>query len=57
MIEIGQQGACGVNGVGVERRPFPLSFSVHEADGLWRVSAGAAQAGELADLLVAVAKG
>ncbi|MFI1650932.1 hypothetical protein ACH4XT_28870 [Streptomyces avidinii] len=41
--------------VGMERQPFPLSFSVREAEGLWRVSAGAAQAGELVDLLVAVA--
>ncbi|WP_189746970.1 hypothetical protein [Streptomyces nojiriensis] len=41
----------------MERRPFPLSFSVREAEGVWRVSAGAAQAGELADLLVAVADG
>ncbi|CAL9639467.1 hypothetical protein SUDANB120_06299 (plasmid) [Streptomyces sp. enrichment culture] len=55
MIEVGRQGAFSVNSVGVERRPFPLSFSVREAEGLWRVSAGAAQAGELVDLLVAVA--
>ncbi|MFG2715427.1 hypothetical protein ACGFX2_33480 [Streptomyces goshikiensis] len=55
MIEVGQQGAFSVNSVGVERRPFPLSFSVREAEGVWRVTAGAAQAGELADLLVAVA--
>ncbi|MEW1635347.1 hypothetical protein AB0469_14855 [Streptomyces sp. NPDC093801] len=55
MIEVGQQGAFSVNSVGIERQPFPLSFSVHEAEGLWRVSAGAAQAGELVDLLVAVA--
>ncbi|MEV7546607.1 hypothetical protein [Streptomyces sp. NPDC089915] len=57
MIEVGQEGAFSVNCVGVERRPFPLSFSVGEAGGLWRVSAGAAQAGELADLLVAAANG
>ncbi|MEU4878146.1 hypothetical protein [Streptomyces sp. NPDC021608] len=44
-----------MNSVGVERRPFPLSFSVRETEGLWRVSAGAAQAGELVDLLVTVA--
>lgn len=55
MVEVGQRGAFGVNCVGVERRPFPLSFSVREAGGVWRVSAGAAQAGEPADLLVAVA--
>ncbi|MCX5199755.1 hypothetical protein OOK31_38760 [Streptomyces sp. NBC_00249] len=39
----------------MERRPFPLSFSVRETEGLWRVTAGAAQAGELVDLLVSVA--
>ncbi|MET9418512.1 hypothetical protein ABZY03_30845 [Streptomyces klenkii] len=39
----------------MERRPFPLSLSVREAEGVWRVAAGAAQAGELADLLVAAA--
>ncbi|MFD9476909.1 hypothetical protein [Streptomyces nojiriensis] len=55
MIEVGQQGAFSVNSVGVERRPFPLSFGVREAEGVWRVTAGAARAGELADLLVAVA--
>ncbi|WP_328792727.1 hypothetical protein [Streptomyces sp. NBC_00273] len=55
MIEVGQQGAFSVNSVGIERQPFPLSFSVREAEGLWRVSAGAAQAGELVDLFVAVA--
>ncbi|MFE9636115.1 hypothetical protein [Streptomyces sp. NPDC006463] len=55
MIEVGREGAFSVNCVGVECRPFPLSFSVREAEGVWRVTAGAAQAGELADLLVAVA--
>ncbi|MER5885436.1 hypothetical protein ABT160_16530 [Streptomyces sp. NPDC001941] len=55
MIEVGQQGAFSVNSVGPEGLPFPLSFSVREAEGLWRVSAGAAQAGELVDLFVAVA--
>ncbi|MFK0254678.1 hypothetical protein [Streptomyces sp. NPDC090445] len=55
MIEVGRQGAFSVNSVGVERRPFPLGFSVREAGELWRVSAGAARAGELVDLFVAVA--
>lgn len=55
MIEVGQRGAFSVNSVGIERQPFPLSFSVREAEGLWRVSAGAAQAGELVDLLTAAA--
>ncbi|MGW2028151.1 hypothetical protein [Streptomyces decoyicus] len=39
----------------MERWPFPLSFSVRGAEGLWRVSAGAPRAGELIDLLAAVA--
>ncbi|MFI9046107.1 hypothetical protein [Streptomyces sp. NPDC053427] len=39
----------------MERRPFPLSFSVREIEGAWQVTAAAAQAGELVDLLVAVA--
>ncbi|THA50126.1 hypothetical protein [Streptomyces sp. A1136] len=55
MIEVRQQGAFSVNSVGVERRPFPLSFSVRETEGLRRVTAGAAQAAELVDLLVDVA--
>ncbi|MFG2986469.1 hypothetical protein ACGFYQ_35360 [Streptomyces sp. NPDC048258] len=55
MIEVGREGAFSVNGVGMECRPFPLSFSVREAEDAWQVGAGAAQAGELADLLVAVA--
>ncbi|MET3986262.1 hypothetical protein [Streptomyces sp. PvR034] len=55
MIEVGRQGAFSVNSVGWERRPFPLAFSVREADGLWRVRASAARAGELVDLLVAAA--
>ncbi|MEU8432873.1 hypothetical protein AB0F18_08135 [Streptomyces sp. NPDC029216] len=57
MIEVGRQGAFSVNCVGVERLPFPLSFSVREAEGTWVVTAGAAQAGELADLLAAAANG
>ncbi|MCZ1005926.1 hypothetical protein [Streptomyces lydicus] len=35
VIEVGQQGAFSVNSVGMERWPFPLSFSVREAEGLW----------------------
>ncbi|WP_405494786.1 hypothetical protein [Streptomyces sp. NBC_00096] len=55
MIEVGEHGAFSVNGVGTESRPFPLSFSVREAEGVWSVAAGAARAGELADLLGAAA--
>ncbi|WP_405817079.1 hypothetical protein OG241_21080 [Streptomyces sp. NBC_01390] len=54
-VRSGKQGAFNVNRVGMECRPVPLSFSVREVEGLWRVSCGAAQAGELADLLVSVA--
>ncbi|MET7529877.1 hypothetical protein [Streptomyces goshikiensis] len=55
MIEVMRQGAFSVNGVGSECRPFPLSFSLREVEGAWKVAAGAARARELADLLVAVA--
>ncbi|MFD6936597.1 hypothetical protein ACFWAP_10650 [Streptomyces goshikiensis] len=55
MIEVMRHGAFSVNGVGVECRPFPLSFSLREVEGVWKVAAGAAQACEVADLLVAVA--
>ncbi|WP_328972758.1 hypothetical protein [Streptomyces sp. NBC_00239] len=57
MIEVSRQGAFSVNSVGLKRLPFPLSFSVRETEGAWRVAAGAARAGELADLLVAAANG
>ncbi|MFB6618761.1 hypothetical protein ACFCV9_31830 [Streptomyces sp. NPDC056367] len=57
MIEVGREGAFSVNCVGVERRPFPLSFSVRQEEGTYVVAAGAAQAGELADLLAAAASG
>ncbi|MEV7417220.1 hypothetical protein [Streptomyces sp. NPDC089919] len=57
MVEVGRTGAFSVNCVGVERLPFPLSFSVGAADGVWRVTAAAAQAGELADLLQGAANG
>lgn len=50
---VGPEGAFSVNGIGSECRSYPLSFSVREAEGVWRVAAGAAQAGELVDLLVA----
>ncbi|MEU8941967.1 hypothetical protein AB0C97_28435 [Streptomyces goshikiensis] len=55
VIEVMRHGAFSVNGVGVECRPFPLSFSLREVEGVWKVAAGAAQACEVADLLVAVA--
>ncbi|MFD7032820.1 hypothetical protein ACFWAR_32835 [Streptomyces sp. NPDC059917] len=55
MIEVGRQGAFSANSVGWERRPFPLAFSLRETEGLWRVQACAAQAGELVDLLAAAA--
>ncbi|MFF3619086.1 hypothetical protein [Streptomyces sp. NPDC002467] len=57
MIKVGLEGAFSVNSVGVERRPFPLSFSVQQAQGVWTVTASAARACELADLLMAAASG
>ncbi|MER5811543.1 hypothetical protein ABT143_25725 [Streptomyces sp. NPDC002033] len=55
MVEVKCDGAFSVNSVGLEGRPFPLSFSVGEAEGVFSVTGGAAQAAELTDLLVAVA--
>ena len=51
MIEVKCDGAFNINCVGVERLPFPLSFSVREAEGSWMISAAAAQASELIDVL------
>jgi hypothetical protein len=55
MVEVERHGAFSVNGVGLNAAPFPLSFSVREADGSWMVEATAAQAGELADVLIGAA--
>ncbi|MBO0657058.1 hypothetical protein J1792_31280 [Streptomyces triculaminicus] len=55
MIKVERHGAFNVNSVGLERLPFPLSFSVREADGSWMISAAAAQAGELIDVLTRTA--
>ncbi|MFC0843401.1 hypothetical protein ACFH04_06570 [Streptomyces noboritoensis] len=51
MIEVGRDGAFTVNCVGVDRLPFPLSFTVRETGGSWQIDAAAAQAGELVDVL------
>jgi hypothetical protein len=51
MVEVGRHGAFSVNGVGLGGAPFPLSFSVREANGSWVVDAAAAQAVELVDVL------
>lgn len=55
VIEVERHGAFNVNCVGLERLPFPLSFSVREAGGSWLVSAAAARAGELIDVLTRTA--
>ncbi|MDH6131444.1 hypothetical protein P3T37_000813 [Kitasatospora sp. MAA4] len=55
MIKVERHGAFNVNCVGLECLPFPLSFSVREADGSWMISAAAAQAGELIDVLTRTA--
>ncbi|GIF70827.1 hypothetical protein Asi02nite_03450 [Asanoa siamensis] len=55
MVNVTGDGAFSVNGVGVDSAPFPLAFSLDEVAGCWLVSATAAQASELADLLAAAA--
>ena len=55
MIKVERHGAFNVNCVGVERLPFPLSFSVREAEGSWMISAAAARVGELIDVLIRAA--
>ncbi|MFD8735899.1 hypothetical protein ACFV06_13375 [Streptomyces sp. NPDC059618] len=52
MIEVERNGAFNVNSVGMNRLPFPLSFTVCEADGSWQISASAAQVSELIDVLL-----
>ncbi len=51
VVEVGPYSAFVVNGVGLERAPFPLSFAVRAAGDSWIVDATAAQAVELADVL------
>ncbi|MFG2919719.1 hypothetical protein ACGF0D_43485 [Kitasatospora sp. NPDC048298] len=55
MIKVERHGAFNVNCVGLERLPFPMSFSVREAGGSWMISAAAARAGELIDVLTRTA--
>jgi hypothetical protein len=55
LVEVGRLGAFSVNSIGVDGTPFPLSFSVREASGSWMVDATAAQASELADVLIRAA--
>ncbi|MFD0783328.1 hypothetical protein ACFQZ8_05250 [Micromonospora azadirachtae] len=55
MVQVGPDGAFSVNSLGLGGAPFPLSFSVREVDGCWVVVATAAQAAELADVLMSVA--
>ncbi|MCO1597709.1 hypothetical protein M8C17_21395 [Micromonospora sp. RHAY321] len=57
MVQVGPHGAFSVNSMGLDRAPFPLSFSVHEAMGCGIVYAAAAQAAELADVLMSTANG
>lgn len=55
MVEVGRHGAFSVNGLGLGGAPFPMSFSVGETTGCWSVHATAAQAAELADVLMRAA--
>jgi hypothetical protein len=52
VIKVERNGAFNVNSVGIKGLPFPLSFTVREADGSWQISASAAQASELIDVLL-----
>jgi hypothetical protein len=52
VVEVGPYGAFSVNSIGPGGMAFPLSFSVREVSGSWMVDATAAQASELADVLV-----
>ncbi len=55
VVEVGRHGAFAVNRTGLGGAPFPLSFSACEASGSWMVDAAAAQATELADVLMRAA--
>ncbi|MFG2045706.1 hypothetical protein [Dactylosporangium sp. NPDC048998] len=57
VVAAGHDGAFSINRVGLDGTPFPLSFSVREVSGCWVVQAAAAQAAELADVLVNAAEG
>lgn len=52
MVVVGCRNAFAVNRVGFGGPSFPLAFSVREAAGSWLVRATAAQAAELADVLI-----
>jgi len=55
LVEVGRHGGFSVNRLGLDATAFPLSFSVREASGSWMVDASAAQAAELADVLMRAA--
>lgn len=56
VVYVRGDGAFSINSVGLDSAPFPLTFSVREASGCWVVYATAAQASELADVLVGATK-
>jgi len=55
VVEVGPHSGFSVNSIGMNGMLFPLYFSVREASGSWMVNATAAQARELADVLVSAA--
>jgi hypothetical protein len=55
VVEVGRHGAFSVNSIGLDGTPFPLSFSVREADGFWMAHAAAARTAELTDVLMRAA--
>jgi hypothetical protein len=54
VVSAGRDGAFSVNRAGLQgNAPFPLSFSVRDADGSWMTRGSAAAAAELAGVLAA----
>ena len=51
VISVDKYNAFGVNTVGLQGAPFPLSISVVEAEHLWAIHATAARACDLVDVL------
>jgi hypothetical protein len=53
VVRVDRFAAFSVNGVGLQRAPFPLSISVAQADGTWAVHATASRVHDLVDVLAA----
>jgi hypothetical protein len=51
VVRVDRFAAFSVNGVGLQRAPFPLSISVAQAEGTWAVRATASRVYDLLDIL------